>query len=58
MEKLEYIESKLSELTPEFKSSIIVGEDNREYTFENYLRGYVYRTSMKRSRIIRNNGEN
>ena len=34
MEKLEYIESKLSELTPEFKKSIISGEDGKEYTFE------------------------
>lgn len=44
MEKLRYIESKLSELTPEFKSSIIVGEDNQEHTFEEYIRGYVLNT--------------
>lgn len=44
MEKLEYIESKLSELTPEFKRSIIVGEDGKEYTFEDYLHGYVLDT--------------
>lgn len=44
MEKLEYIESKLSELTSEFKKSIILGEDGKEYTFEDYLHGYVLNT--------------
>lgn len=44
MERLEYIESKLSELTPEFKSSIILGDDNVEQTFEEYVRGYVLNT--------------
>ncbi len=44
MEKLEYIESKLEKLTSEFKNSIIIGEDNKETTFENYLRGYVLDT--------------
>lgn len=41
MEKSEYIESKLNELTPEFRSSTIIGEDNKEYTFEDYIRSYV-----------------
>jgi hypothetical protein len=41
MEYREYIESKLSNLTDEFKKSKIVGEDGKEYTFEDYLNTYV-----------------
>lgn len=41
MEKLEYIESKLANLTEEFKTTKIKGIDGNYYTFESYLRDYI-----------------